>query len=36
MTPVEIKAAHRMAIALLKQSKEKMRDHKQHAATKED
>ena len=36
MTPVEIKAAHRMGAALLRQSKEQQRDAKQHAATKED
>ena len=36
MTPIEIKAAHRIGAALLRQSKEKMRDVKQHAATKED
>lgn len=30
MTNVEIRAAHRLGVALLKQSKEKMRDQKQH------
>jgi hypothetical protein len=30
MTPIEIRAAHRIGAALLKQSKEKMRDQKQH------
>ena len=30
MTPIEIRAAHRIGAALLKQSKEKMRDMKQH------
>ena len=32
MTPVEIRAAHRINAALLKQSKEKMRDQKQNLA----
>ena len=36
MTPVEIRAAHRIGAALLRQSKEKMRDARHHAATKED
>jgi hypothetical protein len=36
MKPLEIRAAHRCNLAFLKQSKEKMRDYKQHAATKED
>ena len=36
MTELEIRAAHRIGAALLKQSREKMRDAKQHAATKED
>lgn len=36
MTPVEIKAARRINAALLKQSREKMRDAAQHKATKED
>ena len=36
MTELEIKAAHRLNVALTKQSREKMRDFKQHAATKED
>ena len=36
MTPVEIKAAQRISAALLKQSREKMRDAAQHKATKED
>jgi hypothetical protein len=30
MTPNEIRAAHRIGAALLKQSKEKMRDQKQN------
>jgi len=30
MTNVEVRAAHRIGAALLKQSKEKMRDQKQH------
>ena len=32
MTPVEIRAAHRISAALLKQSKEKMRDQQQNLA----
>ena len=36
MSPVEIRAAHRIGAALLKQSREKMRDQVQHMATKED
>lgn len=36
MTELEVKAAHRLNAALLRQSKEKMRDRKQHAATKDD
>ena len=36
MTPVQIKAAHRIGAALLKQSKEKVRSRDQHGATKED
>ena len=35
MTPVEIRAAHRIGAALLRQSKEKMRDQKQNLATAE-
>jgi hypothetical protein len=30
MTNVEIRAAHRLGAALLKQSREKMRDQQQH------
>lgn len=30
MTPIEIRAAHRLQAALLKQSREKMRDQKQN------
>ena len=36
MTEIEIKAAHRIGAALLKQSREKMRDRQQHGATRED
>jgi len=36
MTPVEIRAAHRLGAALLKQSREKMRDREQNCATKDD
>jgi hypothetical protein len=36
MTDVQIRAAHRMGVALLKQSREKSRDFKHHAKTKED
>ena len=36
MTPIEVRTAHRIGAALLRQSREKMRDVKQHAATKED
>ena len=36
MTPVEIRAAHRLNAALLKQSKEKLRDRSQNGATKDD
>ena len=32
MTPVQIRAAHRIGAALLKQSKEKMRDQQQNLA----
>jgi len=32
MTPVEIRAAHRINAALLKQTREKMRDQKQNLA----
>ena len=35
MTPVEIRAAHRIGAALLRQSKEKMRDQQQNLATAE-
>ncbi len=35
MTPVEIRAAHRIGAALLRQSKEKMRDQKQNLSTAE-
>ena len=36
MTPLEIRVAHRMGVALLRQSREKMRDAQQHKATRED
>ena len=36
MTEVEVRAAHRMNAALLKQSREKMRDRNQNGATKAD
>ena len=36
MTPIEVRTAHRIGAALLRQSREKMRDAQQHAATKED
>ncbi len=35
MTPIEVRAAHRIGAALLRQSKEKMRDQKQNLATAE-
>jgi len=36
MTEVEIRAAHKLQAALLKQSREKMRDRKHNGATKAD
>ena len=35
MTPVEIRAAYRLGVALLRQSKEKVRDQQQNLATAE-
>ena len=35
MTEIQIKAAHRLGAALLRQSKEKMRDQKQNLKTAE-
>ena len=36
MTPIEVRTAHRIGAALLRQSREKMRDAQHHKATKED
>ena len=36
MTPVQIKAVHKLIATVSKQSNERLRDRKQHAATKED
>jgi len=36
MTNVEIRAAHRIGAALLKQTKEKMQHKQQHCANRED
>ncbi len=35
MTPIEVRAAHRIGAALLRQSKEKLSDPKQNLATAE-